>query len=570
MKSIKPEEKGTPSSLVFEGIPPPAVGVDESSDGASNDSATASWDFAESTCSASTQTEDAVSSQLLRLRVTELEHEVTLLQRKVDILEEEKREIAHKNELCNEQLDHCNAQIKDYIERGTEKDAEKKRLENLYRESLSELDFRNAKIREQEMEIEDLLKHLAAQQNEETANVTTKFYEAEEEISKLRDEKNEACKVMKAILCASKALRVSAEEPIENMMDPVSTYNILLLKGCDDFRMEELKKFANEFAIHALQNDSNLAVAFLANAADNVSGANSNDLVVVKCLDILRADPCLLLNSEHMVYLSSTRIESILKDTQMQAGELTMFRVLQNWYKADEPQRETICRDLVRHIKLERIDPIELATTVRSSGFVSDTQLCDAYGKQAKTKNHAEATKSQRAPPLGNSASHNKTKDINPIAIPSFASLKRGEWAGTSSDIFCGVKEDPKTWFTNRIAGQFLKENGLWLWEMRMEEGGEAIFGVTKAIFGVPKAPTLFQDSSLTEFGAYLPRRHFSKGSTIRFYLTIDAHKKMLSATIDGQDWISDMRVSIGPGLMMAACIRHGASVKFIGYRKEG
>jgi hypothetical protein len=45
--------------------------------------------------------------------------------------------------------------------------------------------------------------------------------------------------------------------------------------------------------------------------------------------------------------------------------------------------RETYCSGM--H------DPLELSTTVRSSGFVSDSMLCDAYAKQAANKD-AEAT----------------------------------------------------------------------------------------------------------------------------------------------------------------------------------
>lgn len=80
--------------------------------------------------------------------------------------------------------------------------------------------------------------------------------------------------------------------------------------------------------------------------------------------------------------LSASILEEILKDKECPIDEYHLFQILQVWAGEDDA-RKSLASDLVKHIKLEWIDPNLLCTGVAGSGLVSPSMLMEAYKNQA-------------------------------------------------------------------------------------------------------------------------------------------------------------------------------------------
>ncbi|KAG7355166.1 BTB Ketch domain containing protein [Nitzschia inconspicua] len=539
-KNESADENGTCPYFVFDDVPASVASLASTGDGAngSSQSTSSSWDLAESTtCSAGTQTNDGSTEATSSIRLVELEHEVALLKTQMDILRAENEE---KTVTIDKQRKEFDTSLK-------------RKNEKLHSKSFL-LAQKNGVIRDQQEEIQDLLKKLEETDNGE--DVTVQFYEAEEEIAKLRDEKSEACKVIQELLYASNTIH--GERLHNGDGSPVTTFTTLV-KGSDVFSMEELQIVAHKFAIHVLADDPHLAVDFLANAFIDLPVSDTTERIREKCLEIIRSNPSMLLETKQTDCLDDRCIEAIVKDPCMQADELTLFRVLHHWYLAEEEKREDICRNLVQYIKLQHIDPVELATTVRSSGLVSDTLLCDAYGMQAENKNLSENFHVVRALAYCNQnntiGAELKGVETAPTQSLLYASA---DWGEAKSDILCGDKENGSIWITDMITSQPFRQNGTYSWKIGVEETGEVIFGLTNASY-------CLQEHHVTQFGSFLPRRHFGKGTIVCFRLNIEGRNKRMSTSIDGEEWISDMAVNVNSAVVVTACVRYGASVKFLG-----
>ncbi|KAG7359203.1 BTB Ketch domain containing protein [Nitzschia inconspicua] len=542
-KSESADENGSVGSFyVFDDVPSSVASLASTGDGAngSSQSTSSSWDLAESTsCSAGTQTDDAstkATTTTSGFRLVELEQEIALLKTQMEILRAENEHKADTIDKQREQIDSL------------EKIKEKCLCHSFL------LGVKESIIQQQREKIQDLLEKLEERTNGQ--DVTVQFYEAEEEIATLRDEKGEACKIIQELLYASNTIH--GENLQNGDGNPVTTFTTLM-KGWEVFSMEELQIVAHKFAIHVLADDPYLAVDFLANACMVLPASDTTERIREKCLEIIRSNPSMLLETKQTDCLDARCIEAIVKDQCMQADELTLFRVLHHWYLAEEETREEIFQNLVQYIKLQHIDPVELATTVRSTGLVSDTLLCDAYGMQAENKNLLENFHVVRAFACCNQnntiGAELKEVETAPTQSLLYASA---DWGEAKSDILSGDKENGSAWITDMITSQPFRQNGTYSWKIGVEETGEVIFGLTNASY-------CLQEHNVTQFGSFLPRRHFAKGTIVCFRLKIKGSTKRMSTTIDGEEWISDMAVNVNSAVVVTACVRYGASVKFLG-----
>jgi hypothetical protein len=333
---------------------------------------TPSWDFADSFCSSDTPSENDVSVIIY----TAMEQQIALLKSQVKSL---RAKNVKKFNVIREQKKVMQDQKK-VIE-----ELESFRDEN---GEISERHFVKAKLHLDQVGMVHVLTE-ELQENEAVNDVTNKNFEVEEENKKLRNEKSQASLVLKVLLDINMELLGSpAKLPIESFHSEPSGLFQTLVKGSEDLEIDLLFEFAQAFASRALEVDRNWAVAFLLSKPF----VGSNDPVTMKCLEIIRSDPALLLENEKVHLLSAECIKMILIHPEKQRYALTLFRVLQKWYLGSKQSRRKVCQDLMQYIALECIDPMLLSTTVRSAGFVSDSMLCDAYAKQAASKD-AEATK---------------------------------------------------------------------------------------------------------------------------------------------------------------------------------
>jgi hypothetical protein len=205
-----------------------------------------------------------------------------------------------------------------------------------------------------------------------------------QELEKLREE---AVKMLERIAMKDKLI-LDQESQIQKLMEERRENEGIEVVTNKLFEVEEEnKKLRNEKSQTPLVL-SNWAVSRL--LATPLLG--SNNPVTIECLEMIRSDPTLLLENDKVHLLSAGCIKMVLMHPKKQRYALTLFRVLQKWHLGSRQSGWWVTQDLVQHIALECIDSLQLSTTVRSSGFVSDSMLCDAYAKQAANKD-AAATK---------------------------------------------------------------------------------------------------------------------------------------------------------------------------------
>ena len=403
---------------------------------------------------------------------------------------------------------------KKVIEKLTRQLAEKKDLE-------MENEMKATVISSQEMKIRELFDRLA--QSERT--VTEQFYEAEAEIAELRSAKFETTALIREILNAVEVLR---NDSVKNS-DPVKTYNVIR-EGYVKFEHPGLQSLADKFAIYTLHKDSTHAIAFLANACNS----EKECLVEEYAKNIIRANPTLLLKSKDLVLITQKRMETILKDQQINGDEFTLFSILQKWVSLNTTIERDVGIKLCKFIDLEYIDPIKLSTTVRSSGLVSDTLLCDAFGKQAARKVFA------------------KKRVSNDREVE--------KWEKSNSDV---LDNRAYIWKTDRVNSTVMtKDVDVYEWKFLVQGQGDVILGVSSESFD-------FYHDDASEFGTFMQRKSFSKESEVKFVLvTLQNKERLLYSYIDGKEWKACQECKGDDGMMVTACVRGGASVQFLGFQR--
>lgn len=115
-----------------------------------------------------------------------------------------------------------------------------------------------------------------------------------------------------------------------------------------------------------------------------------------------RENPSVLLDETVLPHISHDTLAEILQGDQINANELTLFNIIKKWCECggdtgengndggsgDElshphKTRQHQASNLTSYIRLENIDPSELASVVVPSGLVSQEQLSEAYKAQA-------------------------------------------------------------------------------------------------------------------------------------------------------------------------------------------
>jgi hypothetical protein len=381
---------------------------------------TPSWDFADSFCSSDTPSENDVSVIIY----TAMEQQIALLKsqvkslraknvKKFNVIREQKKVMQDQKKVIEEleifrdeygeiskrhfvntkllldqagmvhELTEELQKVKDVIDQ-TKIIQELKKLREEADEILERIAMKDKLILDQESQIQKLIEE--QRENADTDDVTNKLFDVEEENKKLRNEKSQASLVVKVFLDINmELLDCLAKLPMGSFHSEPSRLFQTPVKGSKVLEIDLLFEFAQAFALRALEGDRNCAVSFLLTRPF----VGSDDPVTMKCLDMIRSDPTLLLENDKVHLLSAECIKMVLIHPKKKRHALTLFRVLQKWCVGSKQSRRKVSQDLVQFIALECIDPMELSTAVRSSGFVSDSMICDAYDKQAESNKKA-------------------------------------------------------------------------------------------------------------------------------------------------------------------------------------
>lgn len=428
-------------------------------------------------------------------------------------------------------------------------------------------------IEEQAAQIEDLSKQLSDGKNDDLVSenlmkstIITDHETKIQEIECLLDlQKYEASEALRAVVNVSFSKDIAShhgvttdnEDKIGIDDKPImETFNTIM-KASTTFGISQLVEIADTFVASAIEKDSTQAVDFFINhdlhpeTFSSLPRPVSSINLALKCI---RSDPKILVGSNVVHLLNPARIESILMDQEMQTDEFTLFCILSKWseYKEErnketQEQRFKVAKSMSKLISLECIDPAKLSTIVRSTGLVTDKELCDAFGKQAKAgsvekKFRKSSTSTKRT---------NGTKS---------SSLIKANWEKSGLDVLAGTSNG---WFTDQIIDRCMKKDELHIWKFCVEETGPVLFGVASASYDPIFDP-------VNQFGVFLPRTNISKGSIV----VLTLRENFLSATINDSRWADvthttgrrDCTDYIPEGLFVAASVQNGAKVQFLGF----
>ena len=138
------------------------------------------------------------------------------------------------------------------------------------------------------------------------------------------------------------------------------------------------------------------AYHMLEDSDSGLSSGSDTHILQQKALERIRANPLVVLKSPSLPCLSSSLLEEIVNDDDIEADELTLFTIIQKWLDCfiesplmnpTEEQieyRRTVARNLASsHIRLEHMNPNDLATVVSSSGLIDESRINEAYKVQA-------------------------------------------------------------------------------------------------------------------------------------------------------------------------------------------
>ena len=428
-------------------------------------------------------------------------------------------------------------------------------------------------IEEQAAQIEDLTKQMSDGKNDDLvaenlmkSTIITDHETKIQEIECLLDlQKYEASEALRAVMNVSLSKDIAShhgvttdnEDKIGIDDKPImETFNTIM-KASIAFGIPQLVEIADTFVASAIEKDSTQAVAFFINHdlhQETFSSLPRPVSSINLALECIRSDPKILVGSSVVHLLNPARIESILMDQEMKTDEFTLFCILSKWseYKEErneetQEQRFKVAKSMSKLISLECIDPVKLSTFVRSTGLVTDNELCDAFGKQAKAgsverKFRKSSTSTKRT---------NNTKS---------SSLIKANWEKSGLDVLAGTKNG---WFTDQISDRCMKKDELHVWKFCVEETGPVLFGVASASYDPIFDP-------VNQFGVFLPRTNISKGSIV----VLTLHENFLSATINDSRWADvthttgrrDCTDYIPEGLFVAASVQNGAKVQFLGF----
>lgn len=256
----------------------------------------------------------------------------------------------------------------------------------------------------------------------------------------------------------------------------------------------------------------------------------------------------LLLQNPSLSSLGTEQLEQLLSNPSMNVEAYTMFRIIQKWSDKDHLSE---AQNLVKYIELDKIDPILLGTKVRSSGFVSDTQLVDAFVTQAKASKPNTTTCVWRL-----SKTDTFTHDSNDCYKTDFIVGRILTPGGTYTWSFCVDDTTTDTWLMMGIASDMSvspfvgRQRGSW---SLSNNGKKFCSGRCKSMS---------------------KRLDLSPKATVTFTLSLLRNEDdYMSVSVDGNDPVTlfqgdELQKIDQCGILPSVSICGHCSIRFLGYEK--
>jgi hypothetical protein len=166
-----------------------------------------------------------------------------------------------------------------------------------------------------------------------------------------------------------------------------------LARAANYFDLPKLKCKVESWAYSQMGANASLACYFLDEA--RASFDSSTECIDEFAWKIIQSQPSeALFKDDAVTAVSQLVLESILKDGEIKATELTLFRALVLWTNANShldklhasslhEKHQRVAEDMTKHLLLEKISPVNLLKIVEPSGLVTTDQLLQAYRSQA-------------------------------------------------------------------------------------------------------------------------------------------------------------------------------------------
>ncbi|CAB9522147.1 expressed unknown protein (Partial), partial [Seminavis robusta] len=106
---------------------------------------------------------------------------------------------------------------------------------------------------------------------------------------------------------------------------------------------------------------------------------------------LVRSDSKTLADTKAIACVDATLVEEILKDDQSALKEYDLFIFLTQWVQINPNHRAALAKKLGSNLQLEKISPVDLSTSVASSGLFMPDEINEAYKKQALAAQQAHA-----------------------------------------------------------------------------------------------------------------------------------------------------------------------------------
>jgi hypothetical protein len=196
------------------------------------------------------------------------------------------------------------------------------------------------------------------------------------------------------------------DDDAESLMDNIRLF-VELCQAADFLQLPRLYDLAQEYVTHQMTRHPSLACIVLESAVTTATSLD-DDSATVFCplaqtaLQIIECRPYVALHPRTIVHLSSGKLQYVLQNHAMGAGEWFLLQMLLWWHREQqqrqqqqghqEPQQPTaltqnaITRDICQScIKLSHIEPAQLLSLLDSPcrDFIPKDFIFDAIAKQA-------------------------------------------------------------------------------------------------------------------------------------------------------------------------------------------
>ena len=157
---------------------------------------------------------------------------------------------------------------------------------------------------------------------------------------------------------------------------------VQLYKAADYLELPGLAKLVSQMVHNLMARYPPLACAIY-DEADLDSTVSKGAILMIQCRPYATL-PRHTLTGGGIECLSGFKLLEVYKDTQVSAGELFLFQMLQEWENLSEnPNAKEIVCSCAEHLYLENIEPQDLLGVVMKSGYCSEKTIMDAITKQA-------------------------------------------------------------------------------------------------------------------------------------------------------------------------------------------